>query len=1257
MSVSSSFDNARQVNVNGNSRIVTAGGSVVYINLNQPAITPPSVIQTGTANSLSRSDDAGSTGEYPQMPLSRPPLKSNNPFRPDYLLPTLPSPLELATPESDDIADAESGYFSQATSVNQESSRVWEVESQTFVPSISISEPRVALTSTREEISTSHPPIATAFNSSCKIYVDHMLRHRHGFPLWLPQPDLLLPLEYREEGINIGDVGIITPDGGFDFLFNFWLPRTHPVQPLNLPEDFDLWNLDRPEKSTSRQTVFDPCSSVCSGAVVFDTNWEQRRVSTLYAFPVRSKIRRFAHYREASFACTSNEGAILSLPEGSITEDLKNEQSLIDFVVKSAESWYAYAKGPGGRPIDRNSLYIITGIMKAPFWGIATYNERFPEPYNRLRFGQPLDTSIRRYIWKESGGAIARTGPSQDPEVPSNTARQNQCLFVRGFKIALSEDAWSSVSNLSSPRLDIRSSRNPFRGYLATNGGAHAVTPSSPTSGLSNPQVQGPGDQSTTLREVNIEFFPPKSDVSHPSDYINQFLLEKIPTARVALSHDNDWIKLLQEDDDMFPSAIELRKRLDASFNVSRHEGASILIPKPEVEKDGDGIWKAKVNLAADNSHEPKEDTSAPTITPPDYVTSKVKRILRNDASPAVSNFDWFQGLANGIKDPSELGEMTGIVREEPTESSPSVKRSSWLRKRNVKPTVTLDNMDPFVDSLRQRSKDEIELKQWSFFKEKSHSTPATKYTKRSTPKIPKISWSKSHTWNRNSTISPSLKSPLLKSVVLIIEESWWNDLSGRFRVDPRKMSSVETLVNQPIDLRHTLINYLHDHSRTDIPLVTIQKLSQDDAFFITRRYEQTPSKKPSHVELGISARMIFLAPRRLQQAYTSTNLTSKLETHGLLDPDSQPKTKRPTEKAATHMGKDIDANPPLNVGRKHRWAKESFSREARLLPYRLKERQDLACDDDWLYPDIRKTTSHCDAFSVLPPHIVVSSQRARRRGLFKRPGTVVFTYDTSSSKLGEMPYSPTWITTPPTLTSLPQKGKHYRDYVESKWTRWPSDFIPRPSKQKRLLEIDECPNIFLDVPPNSPCMFLPLWPSKTDPTSHRKFPFYAHVPIEERLYLLLWYTDDLPTQEDSKPGSIKRMKSDGTLHPPLLKQFHFTARVVRHQDLQGTGVRVPSEGIDVIGPLEDAFNSIPINYHNIYGGAQLGQCFGRESGFMFNADALTSLGLCKMATSSDSEMKDGDDLEYEYSLTPIGHGVLEMAWAGAMALTSFGLK
>jgi hypothetical protein len=85
---------------------------------------------------------------------------------------------------------------------------------------------------------TGNPSAPTAARSDTEVYVQNLLPKRHGFPLWYPQPDESLPYEYRKDGVGIGDVGIITSHGYFDFLFNICRPSDHPINSNGVPQDF-----------------------------------------------------------------------------------------------------------------------------------------------------------------------------------------------------------------------------------------------------------------------------------------------------------------------------------------------------------------------------------------------------------------------------------------------------------------------------------------------------------------------------------------------------------------------------------------------------------------------------------------------------------------------------------------------------------------------------------------------------------------------------------------------------------------------------------------------------------------------------------------------------------------------------------------------------------------------------------------------------------------------------------------------------------
>jgi hypothetical protein len=89
----------------------------------------------------------------------------------------------------------------------------------------------------------------------------------HGYPLWVPKPDDNLCQEYRERGISIGDVGLITADGEFDFLFNICLPADDPINLGRTPPDFHQILLDSPKDVSKDNEKHPPGSHVGSISV------------------------------------------------------------------------------------------------------------------------------------------------------------------------------------------------------------------------------------------------------------------------------------------------------------------------------------------------------------------------------------------------------------------------------------------------------------------------------------------------------------------------------------------------------------------------------------------------------------------------------------------------------------------------------------------------------------------------------------------------------------------------------------------------------------------------------------------------------------------------------------------------------------------------------------------------------------------------------------------------------------------------------
>ena len=95
------------------------------------------------------------------------------------------------------------------------------------------------------------------------IYTEHLSKKDRGHALWLPDPALDLPDEYREEGVCIGDVGIMDPSGAFIFLFNINKPAEHPVN-CDRPSEFQPLDPPLQQDDITETQVFSAGSFLAS---------------------------------------------------------------------------------------------------------------------------------------------------------------------------------------------------------------------------------------------------------------------------------------------------------------------------------------------------------------------------------------------------------------------------------------------------------------------------------------------------------------------------------------------------------------------------------------------------------------------------------------------------------------------------------------------------------------------------------------------------------------------------------------------------------------------------------------------------------------------------------------------------------------------------------------------------------------------------------------------------------------------------------
>ncbi|EDR00405.1 uncharacterized protein LACBIDRAFT_295783 [Laccaria bicolor S238N-H82] len=377
------------------------------------------------------------------------------------------------------------------------------------------------------------------------IYERHMYLKKHGFPLWIPQPNMRLPHSYRRQGVSIGDVGIFAWDGSFDFLFNVCLPAGHPNNPDELPEGFSCLTL-RP------------------------TDVSEVRAHSAHSHMTSASVQK---QDGATFECSGSDGAVLTMPQGAYHEDLKNISRFRDYALTHAESWYQYANGPCGREIGNGQLHMVTGCDKTTAWGIATYSHlqsKRPEgSVTLLNFEAVGNEHHGRqpYAWDYKGTVEAKVGPEEDElvdlGVQGSAPLRNQCTFVRSLTPTLGHDDWerlqSKIVASAKDQASEQSPKNPITSVLGAISSLPVISSARPLKLLmwlrSRKYFEADRFSDSCTGQHFHLFHAPlriltilmKPLSAHPATYVTDMILQKCPKAKVVVVHDSDWCSVIRD--------------------------------------------------------------------------------------------------------------------------------------------------------------------------------------------------------------------------------------------------------------------------------------------------------------------------------------------------------------------------------------------------------------------------------------------------------------------------------------------------------------------------------------------------------------------------------------------------------------------------------------------------------------------------------------------------------------------------------------
>ncbi|KAL0063001.1 hypothetical protein AAF712_010132 [Marasmius tenuissimus] len=242
--------------------------------------------------------------------------------------------------------------------------------------------------------------------------------------------------------------------------------------------------------------------------------------------------------------------------DGADRTDASNKSAFSEYAFRHGESWYRFANETLGREASNGELYLITGFDKSNSWENAViYNRSNANSYTLAFTTAGLGPEGRLKLSKTTSN-----GSSLSHRCSSDETFHNQSLFIRGFRISVRQGVRARfgsrtkvVSTYKAPQGEILDTLGgiPFGGSCGSSGSVasssrYPAAGSPPMNDTSSSDSSGPWDgESDTSWE---EDFIPESNIHHPLVAINDYILKSREDATLVVTHDDDWISLLDDN-------------------------------------------------------------------------------------------------------------------------------------------------------------------------------------------------------------------------------------------------------------------------------------------------------------------------------------------------------------------------------------------------------------------------------------------------------------------------------------------------------------------------------------------------------------------------------------------------------------------------------------------------------------------------------------------------------------------------------------
>ncbi|KAJ8072181.1 hypothetical protein PM082_015739 [Marasmius tenuissimus] len=397
-----------------------------------------------------------------------------------------------------------------------------------------------------------------------------------GFPLWIPSPRCTPDGEYMPE---IGDVGVFSHGLPFNTIFNITQFRTSLANRDGIPEGVDP-----------------PCP-LESRCVTIKKRYHQPRTTLFQPEGAISRQTERTGDRSSvfTFDLSAEGGALLMLPRGGTLQKLEKTSEFKKRIRLYWRQWYDFADGKVDLD-NGQALYLATGVERCSAWAMAAWDSISSYSYDELG-------SLELTVDEHTGACSWAFPPARcstqtsDPPTPYSSHSNQETVFIRGFRI----DRFDGNINLRSPALSLRpgNERDGDSDDDSSSRGSNSRDPPPFGESSSNPSLSAGSSRSGSGRfrvsnaqsdfldppknraqilELNLNLSSDEDDlITHPCEIINKFAFELLSRVKptlldsgcVAFSHDEDWISIIRDSDEEFPSDVEIVRRICSKFQFT----------------------------------------------------------------------------------------------------------------------------------------------------------------------------------------------------------------------------------------------------------------------------------------------------------------------------------------------------------------------------------------------------------------------------------------------------------------------------------------------------------------------------------------------------------------------------------------------------------------------------------------------------------------------------------------------------------------